>query len=84
MISAITLKPPDTKAGPTCRSVTLGKMYRGRMNMSPEADIYPEYDPNHPTEEQAFELWLDAVGRENVAKLQHEIEEHPWNINPQI
>lgn len=52
--------------------------------MPPEADIFPEYAPNHPTEEQAFELWLDSVGRENVAKLQHEIEEYPWNTNPKI
>lgn len=49
--------------------------------MIPEADIYPGWTPDIPREEQAFELWLDTVGRENIAKLQHEIEERPWNIN---
>lgn len=42
--------------------------------MSPEADIYPEYDPTPPTEEQAFELWLDEVGRDFITQLQKEIE----------
>lgn len=41
----------------------------------PEADIYPsDFMPAPPTEEQAFELWLDEVGRPFLADLLNEIE----------
>ena len=81
MISATTLKPQVTKAGPTFRNVTLGKVYRGRTNMIPEADIYQDWTPDVPSEEQAFELWLDEVGRDLLSNLQREIEKNTWNTS---
>lgn len=42
--------------------------------MIPEADIYPDWMPDVPCEEQAFELWLDEVERDFITQLQKEIE----------
>lgn len=42
--------------------------------MPPEADIYPEWTPDVPCEEQAFEQWLDEVGRPFLENLLAEIE----------
>jgi hypothetical protein len=40
----------------------------------PEADMYPsDWTPDAPTEEQAFELWLDEVGRPLLSNLLAEI-----------
>lgn len=49
--------------------------------MIPEADIYQNWTPDVPSEEQAFELWLDEVGRDLLSNLQREIEKNTWNTS---